>query len=179
MVPPKAVPKDEKQVIADAEFLFDLFRASPKPILINIGYYAEKEKAKPNSIVKRLNLIKSRNNLNLATTTVISDEDRILGGALAANKPKANMEKENAEESKLGKARAVRACRTRGNLKIEDGVNSEAGDINALPSPAASTMTTTSSSKWEKRRVVIDGEETGDEDDEDVKPPTKRIKTKA
>ena len=52
----------------DAMFLFDLFRESPTPILIQIGPYANKTGAKPNTIIKRLAGIKARNGLNINTT---------------------------------------------------------------------------------------------------------------
>ena len=52
----------------DALFLFDLFRESPTPILIQIGPYANKTGAKPNTIIKRLAGIKARNGLNINTT---------------------------------------------------------------------------------------------------------------
>jgi len=85
---PSSDATEAKNVVKDAMYLFDLFRESPQPVLINIAPYAAKTGAKPNTIIKRLGEIKKRNHLNIITTTQGSS-DAAGGTTIKARKPRA------------------------------------------------------------------------------------------
>ncbi|KAJ9504326.1 hypothetical protein LTR99_005743 [Exophiala xenobiotica] len=149
---PSSDTTDAKNAVKDAMYLFDLFRESPQPVLINIGPYAAKTGAKPNTIVKRLGEIKKRNHLNIITTTQ-GPSDAAGVTAIKARKPRAPT------------AKPVKA-------EAED-----AGAPTGLPSPAESAagMPAYMTQKKKKRSAgeCIDVKE----EDLEMLAPSKKMKT--
>ncbi|EXJ91516.1 hypothetical protein A1O3_00064 [Capronia epimyces CBS 606.96] len=103
-------PADRAKLVKDAEFLFELLRESPGPIVICIAPYAEKENMKPNTIVKRLAEIKKRNNLNIVTTTQIPEGSKLtLGANNDAGQAKVNAKRDRVVKDGKAKAGGAKA----------------------------------------------------------------------
>ncbi|KAK5462706.1 hypothetical protein LTS15_002418 [Exophiala xenobiotica] len=151
MAPPSD-STEAKNAVRDAMYLFDLFRESPQPVLINIGPYAAKTGAKPNTIIKRLGEIKKRNHLNIITTTQGSSDTAGVT-TIKARKPRA-------PAAKL--------------VKTEAG---DAGEPTGLPSPAESAAGMPAYMTQKKKKRSADEGIDVKEEDPEMSAPSKKTKT--
>ncbi|KAK4942642.1 hypothetical protein LTR10_017589 [Elasticomyces elasticus] len=154
MAPPSDA--ESKHIAKDALYLFDIFRESPSPIVINIASYAAKTGAKTNTIVKHLGEIKKRHKLNIITTTQGTSDSTPKPKATATSQPK-----------------KPRATKKGSEVKVE----AEDVAANGLPSPADSPMREGSMPTPESQRKRSADSGIDVKDEQDDWPPSKRMKT--